>query len=113
MQARRHFCLDSEIGDFKLEVAASPVLRKLLQQPGQLRLSPANMAEFSALIPGTLKALLPSEHLLLRSLGNGVRVVMLVVCDRHGQPLADLHAQAFGRTVQCIEHAVKQMARGA
>ncbi len=113
LQARRHFGLDGEIGDFKLEVAASPVLRKLLQQPGQLRLSPTNMAEFSALIPGSLKALLPSEHLLLRSLGNGARVVMLVVCDRLGQPLADLHAQAFGRTVQCIEHAVKQMARGS
>lgn len=112
LQARRDFGLDGEVGDFKLEVAASPVLRKLLQQPGQLRLSPTNMAEFSALIPGALKALIPSEHLLLRSLGNGARVVMLVVCDRNGQPLADLHAQAFGRTVQCIEHAVKQMARG-
>lgn len=113
LQARRHFGVPDHAGELKLEIAASPLLRKLMQQPAQLRLSPANMAEFSALLPGTLKALLPSEHLLLRSLGNGNRVVMLLIADRDGQPLGDLHAQAFGRTAQCIEQAVRQMSRGA
>lgn len=112
LQTRRHFGLEADASELKLEVAASPLLRKLLQQPGQLRLTPANMADFSAVLPGALKALLPSEHLLLRSLGNGSRVVMLLAVDRNGQPLGDLHAQAFGRTAQCIEQAVRQMSRG-
>lgn len=113
LQGRRHFGLPAQASELKLEVSASPLLRKLVQQPAQLRLSPANMAEFSALLPGTLKALLPSEHLLLRSLGNGSRVVMLLAADRNGQPLGDLHAQAFARTAQCIEQAIRQMSRGS
>nr|WP_294976213.1 HDOD domain-containing protein [uncultured Pseudomonas sp.] len=113
LQTRHHFGLPEQAGELKLEVAASALLRKLMQQPAQLRLSPANMADFSAVLPGALKALLPSEHLLLRSLGNGSRVIMLLAADRNGQPLGDLHAQAFGRTAQCIEQAVRQMSRSA
>lgn len=113
LQVRRHFGLPEQAGELKLQISASPLLRRLMQQPAQLRLGPANMAEFSAVLPGALKTQLPSEHLLLRSLGNGNRVVMLLAADRNGQPLGDLHAQAFGRTAQCIEQAIRQMSRGA
>ena len=70
-----------------------------------------NVAKFSALLPGNLKALFPSEHLLLRSLASNGRVVMLLVADQGGQPLNEVCLQAFGKTVQCIERALGSFAR--
>ena len=87
------------------------MLKRLLSAPGQLRLTPSNVAQFSALLPGNLKALFPSEHLLLRSVANNGRVVMLVVADQGGQPLNDVCLQAFGKTVQCIERALGSFSR--
>jgi hypothetical protein len=86
-------------------------LKRLLSAPGQLRLSPSNVAQFSALLPGNLKALFPSEHLLLRSLASNGRVVMLVVADQGGQPLNDVSLQAVGKTAQCIERALGSFSR--
>ena len=82
------------------------MLRRLLQTPAQLRLTPANIAQFSALLPGNLKALLPSEHLLIRSLASNDRVVMILFADLHGKPISDTALQAFAKTAQCIERAL-------
>lgn len=84
----------------------SQVLRRLLEKPALLRLNPANVAQFSAMLPGTLKSLFPGEHVLLRSVGLDGRVVMLVVAGQANAPLSDSSVQAFGKTVQCIERAL-------
>jgi hypothetical protein len=85
----------------------------LLSAPAQLRLSPANVAQFSALLPGSLKSLVPSEHLLIRSIASNNRVVMLVFADQNGRPLGDALVQGFGKTVQCIERALASFASRA
>ncbi|MCJ0971855.1 HDOD domain-containing protein [Pseudomonas sp. PS1] len=89
-----------------LDPEQSQVLRRLLEKPALLRLNPGNVAQFSALLPGTLKTLFPGEHVLLRSIGLDGRVVMLVVADQANAPLSDASVQAFGKTVQCIERAL-------
>jgi len=89
----------------------SQVVRRLLEKPAQLRLQPANMAQFSALMPGGLKALFAGEHLLLRSLGVDGRVLMLVVADQNGAPLSDASVQTFAKTSQCIERALSLFGR--
>ncbi|CAD5106537.1 HDOD domain-containing protein [Zestomonas carbonaria] len=111
LRAQQASGLDGTIAGFELDPAPSPLLRRLLERPAQLRLSPANMAQYSALLPGPLKALFPSEHLLLRSLAHNGRVVMLLVADREGLVLDDIHAQAFAKTSQCIERALEQFSQ--
>ncbi|MCY1291365.1 HDOD domain protein [compost metagenome] len=103
--------LPAATATFELDPAPSPLLRRLLSQAAQLRLSPANMAQYSALLPGPLKALFPSEHLLLRSLAHNGRVVMLLVADHEGLPLDEIRVQAFAKTAQCIERALEHFAR--
>ena len=87
------------------------MLRRLLSQAGQLRLSPENMAQFSALLPGSLKSLFVGQHLILRSIANQGHVAMLLVVDQHGAPFSETQLQAFGKTVQCIERALGSFAR--
>lgn len=89
-----------------LDPEQSQVLRRLLDKPALLRLKPDNVAQFSALIPGNLKALFHSKHLLLRSIGHDGRVSMLVIADQDGSEISDTALQAFGKTVQCIERAL-------
>ncbi|KAF1056525.1 MAG: hypothetical protein GAK44_00207 [Pseudomonas delhiensis] len=113
LQARQSFGLDTHATHLQLPVANSVLLRKLLERPARLHLTPANLAEYSAVMPGKLKALFPSEHLLLRSLSNGQRVVMLLMVDALGQPLSDVQSQAFDKTAQCIERAVQLFGQGA
>lgn len=114
LMAQQSLGLPIEAGQLRLDPAQSQVLRRLLGQPGQLRLTPANVAQFSALLPGNLKALFPSEHLLLRSLANNGRVVMLLVADLQGAPISDAQLQIFSKTAQCIERALGTFAkRGA
>jgi len=108
---QQHAGLDPAAASLSLDPQQSQVLRRLLGSPGQLRLTPANIAQFSALLPGSLKALFPSEHLLLRSLASNERVVMLVVADQAGAPLSDAQVQVFGKTIQCIERALTTFAR--
>jgi hypothetical protein len=86
------------------------VLRRLLSAPAQLKLSPANIAQFSAMLPGSLKSLFPSEHLLIRSIASNNRVVMLVFADQGGRALTDASVQGFSKTVQCIERALSTFA---
>ncbi|MDH4583679.1 HDOD domain-containing protein [Pseudomonas sp. BN415] len=103
--------LPKEANGLQLDPNQSQVLRRLLTQPGQLRLGPDNMAQFSALLPGQLKSLFPGHHLLLRSIAVNGRVVMLVVADQDGAPFAELSLRAFAKTAQCIERALATFAR--
>ncbi|MET1081315.1 MAG: HDOD domain-containing protein, partial [Pseudomonas sp.] len=87
LQAQQALGLPVQAARLALDPAQSQVLRHLLKQPTQLRLTPANIAQYSALLPGSLKALFPGEHLLLRSLAGQERVVMLLIADQEGAPL--------------------------
>ncbi|WXL25214.1 HDOD domain-containing protein [Ectopseudomonas mendocina] len=110
LQAQQQTGLDKACVGMALAPQQSQVLRGLLEEPRQLRLTPANVAKFSALLPGALKSLFPSEHWLLRSIAANNRVVMLIVADQDGQPLGDSDMQTFSKTVQCIERALTNFA---
>ncbi|MBU2012347.1 MAG: HDOD domain-containing protein [Gammaproteobacteria bacterium] len=103
--------LPSDAARLTLTPEQSQIVRRLLEKPAQLRLQPANMAQFSALLPGSLKALFSGEHLLLRSLGIDGRVLMLVVSDQNGAPFSDTTLQIFAKTTQCIERALATFSR--
>lgn len=90
----------------QLSIKESTVLQRLLAQPTQLRLTPANHAQFSALLPAKLKDLFSGHHSLIRSLSNNGKVLMLVVADQGGGALSEISVQAFGKTAQCIERAL-------
>ena len=62
------------------------------------------------MLPGSLKSLFPSEHLLIRSIASNNRVVMLIFADQGGRALSDASVQGFGKTVQCIERALASFA---
>lgn len=111
--AQQSFGLGREAAGLILDPSQSQVLRQLLSKPAQLRLSPANIAHYSALLPGHLKSLFPSEHLILRSIANQERVAMLLVVDQSGQVFSEVGLQAFGKTVQCIERALASFAKRA
>jgi len=98
--------LEKDAANLTLHISESTVLQRLLAQPTQLRLTPANNAQFSALLPSQLKAQFTGEHLLLRSLNSNGRVVMLVFADQGGGPFSEISVQAFGKTAQCIERAL-------
>lgn len=103
--------LPSDAARLTLTPEQSQIVRRLLEKPAQLRLQPANMAQFSALLPGSLKALFSGEHLLLRSLGIDGRVLTLVVSDQNGAPFSDTTLQTFAKTTQCIERALAVFGR--
>jgi HD-like signal output (HDOD) protein len=84
----------------------STVLQRLLAQATQLRLTPGNNAQFSALLPPQLRGLFGGENLLIRSLASNGRVLMLVAADQGGGPFSEVTVQAFGKTGQCIEKAL-------
>ena len=96
-----------------LDPSQSQVLRRLLSEATQLRLTPANIAQYSPLLPGSLKSLFPGEHLILRSIASQQRVAMLLVADQGGGPFSEVSVQAFGKTVQCIERALTSFANRA
>ena len=98
--------LPREAARLVLDVDSSQVLRKLLEKPALLRLKPDNLAQFSAMLPGALKSLFPSEHLLLRSIGHEGRVVMLLAADQNNTAFSESNLQLFTKTVQCIERAL-------
>ena len=102
--------LDSAAASLSLDPQHSQVLKRLLKEPGQLRLTPTNIAQFSALLPGTLKALFPSEHLLIRSLASNGRVVLIVIADQGGRAIDAASLQAFVKTTQCIERGLGNFA---
>lgn len=108
---QQHAGLDPAPTGLKLDPQNSQVLRRLLQAPAQLKLNPGNIAQFSALLPGSLKTLFPSEHLLIRSLASNGRVVMIILADQTTSAISDTTAQAFGKTAQCIERALDSFAK--
>lgn len=98
--------LDKAASAVVVDVEQNTVLQRLCAQATQLRLTPANNAQFSALLPIKLRGWFKGEHLLLRSLASNDKVVMLVLADQNGGPLSDITVQAFGKTAQCIERAL-------
>ncbi|MGF6491659.1 HDOD domain-containing protein [Pseudomonas frederiksbergensis] len=98
--------LPKEVAGLNLVVSQSAVLQRLLAQQAQVRLTPANNAQFSALLPASLRSQFSGEYLLLRSLVNNGRVIMIVVADQGGGPFSEITVQAFGKTAQCIEKAL-------
>ncbi|MBH3427635.1 HDOD domain-containing protein [Pseudomonas alkylphenolica] len=96
----------AEAAGLVLPIEQNSLLQRLLSKSAQLRLTPENHAQFSALLPAGLRTLFRSEHVLLRSLSSNGRVVMLLIADQGGKPLADVSVQAFGKTAQCIERAL-------
>lgn len=111
LRAQQQTGLDKSASTLAIDPQQSQVLRRLLKAPAQLRLTPANIAQFSALLPGSLKALFPSEHLLIRSLASNDRVVMVIVADQSGAALSDSSVQAAGKTAQCIQRALDSFAK--
>ncbi|WP_324733162.1 HDOD domain-containing protein [Pseudomonas paeninsulae] len=110
LRAQQQTGLDKLANTLVIDPQQSQVLRRLLKAPAQLRLTPANIAQFSALLPGSLKALFPSEHLLIRSLASNDRGVMVIVADQAGAVLSDASVQVFGKTAQCIQRALDSFA---
>lgn len=102
--------LPQEAASLVLPLAQSKLLQRLMGQAAQLRLTPENHAQYSALLPSSLRALLPSEHLLLRSLAVNGQAVMLMIADQGGRPMVDVSVQAFGKTAQCTERALSAFA---
>ncbi|WP_130903962.1 HDOD domain-containing protein [Pseudomonas sp. Sample_22] len=98
--------LPKEVAGMNFAVSQSTVLQRLLAQQAQVRLTPANNAQFSALLPNSLRSQFSGEHLLLRSLVNNGRVIMIVVADQGGGAFSEITVQAFGKTAQCIEKAL-------
>jgi hypothetical protein len=98
--------LPKEVAGLNFVVSQSTVLQRLLSQQAQVRLTPDNNAQFSALLPTSLRSQFGGEHLLLRSLVNNGRVIMIVVADQGGGPFSEITVQAFGKTAQCIENAL-------
>jgi hypothetical protein len=103
--------LPKEVAGLSFVVSQSPVLQRLLAQQAQVRLTPANNAQFSALLPASLRSQFRGEHLLLRSLVNNGRVIMVVVADQGGGPFSEITVQAFGKTAQCIEKALRSFSQ--
>ncbi|WP_053153649.1 HDOD domain-containing protein [Pseudomonas sp. P1.8] len=98
--------LPKEAAGLNFVVSQSTVLQRLLAQQAQVRLTPVNNAQFSSLLPNSLRAQFSGEHLLLRSLINNGRVIMIIVADQGGGPFSETTVQAFGKTAQCIEKAL-------
>jgi hypothetical protein len=98
--------VDKSAATLLIPYKESTVLQRLLAQATQLRLTPGNNAQFSALLPAPLRGLFTGENLLIRSLASNGRVVMLVVADQGGGPFSEVTVQAFGKTGQCIEKAL-------
>ncbi len=98
--------LHADVATLVLSIPESTVLQRLLAQPTQLRMTPANIEQFSALLPGKLKGVFPGKHWLIRSLSSHGKVVMLVVADQSGGQFSEISVQAFGKTCQCIERAL-------
>ncbi|SNS32421.1 HDOD domain-containing protein [Pseudomonas segetis] len=102
--------LNQAANGLSLDPQHSQVIRTLLSKPGQLRLTPENMAQFSARLPGALKELFTGEHWLLRSLGANGRVVMIAITDCGGAAFDESRLQLFAKTSQCIERAISNFA---
>ena len=98
--------LPQQAANLTVAVEQSKLLQRLLTRSAQLRLTPQNHAQFSALLPGSLRALFRGEHLLLRSLSYNGRVIMVLIADQGGGPFSEVSVEAFAKTAQCLERAL-------
>ncbi|WP_421682558.1 HDOD domain-containing protein [Stutzerimonas urumqiensis] len=103
--------LDKDAAAMTLDPSQSQLIGRLLEKPLRLTLTAANMAQFSALLPGAVKTAFPSDHLLLRSVALNGRVLLLVVADQQGQPFDERSAAGFDKTLQCLERALLAFSR--
>jgi len=110
LRAQQTAGLPQEAASLVLPLAQSKLLQRLMDKAAQLRFTPENHAQFSALLPASLRAVLRSEHLLLRSLAANGQTVILLLADQGGRPMADVSVQAFGKTAQCTERALSAFA---
>lgn len=96
-------------GQEKLQpkTVSSPLLKKPFQQPALLRVGPNNQDQLLPALDKPLRQPFPGFHLLLRSLGNGSRVVVLVLADLDGQPPNGPRVQALVKTTQCTEYTIR------
>ncbi len=60
--------LPRDAANLSLDVVNSTLLQRLLEKSAEVRLTPDNHAQFSALLPPILRRLFTGEHLLLRSM---------------------------------------------
>jgi hypothetical protein len=101
--------LPKEAAALNFVVSQSKVLQRLLSQQAQVRINPTTTHSFQPCRRAC--ALFRGEHLLLRSLVNNGRVIMIVVADQGGGPFSEITVQAFGKTAQCIEKALHSFSR--
>lgn len=106
LRVQQLYGLPKEAAGLTLQTKQSSLLQRLLEKSAQVRLTPANNAQYSSHLPGPLRQLFRGEHLLLRSLSCNGRVLMLVIADQGGVPFSEISVQAFGKTAQCIEKAL-------
>lgn len=111
LKAQFSLGLSSEAARLQLDPRNSQVLRKLLEQPTQLQLTPDNWARYSAFLPGELKTLFGGEHLILRSFAAGERVVLLAVIACHDTAPNAMALQILAKTNPCIGQALSCFAR--
>jgi len=111
LQVQQMLGLPPEAASLTFAPSQSQVLRHLLKQPSQLRLTPTNSAQISALLPAALSALFPSQHVLLCSLASQEQVRLLLIADQGGASLSAVSLQAWTKTLQCIERALASFAK--
>jgi hypothetical protein len=102
LRVHQTFGLPKEAAALNFVVSQSTVLQRLLAQQAQVRINPTTTHSFPPCCRRPAFAV-RGEHLLLRSLVNNGRVIMIVVADQGGGPFAEITVQAFGKTAQCIE----------
>ncbi|MCJ8170258.1 HDOD domain-containing protein [Atopomonas sediminilitoris] len=107
MVAQQSHGFAQPLSNLKLEIQPSPLLRKLMAEPALLHIDSSNYNRYSAHIPGQLKPLFDGQHLLLRSLSQGEKVVMLLIADAGGNAIDDMQVQAFTRTAQALEKGLQ------
>lgn len=106
LQARQVHGLDQHLLNQSLPLSQSLVLRKLMEAPNQLRLTPDNMARFSAMLAAPIKEAFVSNHLVLQSIGSKEKAALLLIADMDGAPFHEQQLQALSKTMQCTAHAL-------
>lgn len=106
LQARQIHGLEKTFLNQKLPLSQSLVLRKLMEAPQQLCLSPENMARFSAMLAAPIKEAFASDHLVLQSIGIKGKASLLLIADMKGAPFHSQQMQALSKTAQCTTQAL-------
>lgn len=113
-RSRQHLLCQQSVGlagdaaRLQLDIAASPLLQRLLQAPAQLRLKPDQQARLLGLLPEAVRHAFPGQELLVQSLARHGRVVMLLIVDAGARHFEEEQWQALCRTSRCIEAALGQ-----